>query len=613
MTNKKKKKTIIHKFKNVMDKIITLIKKKTKKKQKQLIKKKHKQSIKKTQKQLIKKKHKQSIKKTQKQSIKKKHKQSIKKTQKQPIKKKQKQSIKKKQKQSIKKTQKQSIKKKQKQSIKKTQKQPIKKKQKQSIKKTQKQPIKKTQSIKKKHTEKKHKQKQNKQPSIHKVFVKTKTKQSTRRISRPILKNSMSKRSLLKYDTLKDSMLKNSMLKKSALKDYISNNSKNYSFNEKEAEKSTNPFSNYAPKSSIRNKSYIPSINNKLQIRSLRTLPRLSINLCDSLLELNVSTTNNDVCLPYTSNRVKEILLHNLKASKHLDVTKFIPPVQFLSNCWFNTMFVTFFFSDKGRVFFRFFRELMITGRKVDSTLIPEEFAKIFFILNLFIEASYNQSSKSNILFNKINSLTDKLNTNYFVYHIYKIINNPAKSISPTLLITNSNKIYNIPDVEDPGNPLTYYETILKYLKYNTLKLFKHSITRTININDVIQKKYVTSSINVIPDIVIIEDFQSGTLFDNTIKLTDAQNNTYNYVLDAIIITNKDHFDPKANSHFVSVLTVNKEEYKFDGSSLSKLSRFEWKKMINQDKDWTFKEDPEYEPERYNFTKGYKIMFYYRS
>ena len=582
MNNKKKKKTIIHKFKNVMDKIITLIKKKT---QKQPIKNKQK--------------HKQSIKKTQKQPIKKKQKQSIKKTQKQPIKKKQKQ--------------------------------PIKKKQKQSIKKKQKKPIKKTQSIKKKHTEKKHKQKQkqNKQPSIHKVFVKTKTRQSARRISRPTLKNSMSKHTLLKYDTLKDSMLKNSMLKKSALKDYISNNSKNYSFNEKETlaqaqaqaqaqadpevEKSTKPISNYAPKSSIRNKSYIPSINNKLQIRSLRTLPRLSINLCDSLLELNVSTTNNDVCLPYTSNRVKDILLHNLKASKHLDVSKFIPPVQFLSNCWFNTMFVTFFFSDKGRIFFRFFRELMITGRKVDSTLIPEEFAKIFFILNLFIEASYNQSSKSNILFNKINSLTDKLNTNYFVYHIYKIINNPAKSISPTLLITNSNKIYNIPDVEDPGNPLTYYETILKYLKYNTLKLFKHSITRTININDVIQNKFVTSSINVIPDIVIIEDFQSGTLFDNTIKLTDAQNNTYNYVLDAIIITNKDHFDPKANSHFVSVLTVNKEEYKFDGSSLSKLSRFEWKKMINQNKDWTFKEDPEYEPERYNFTKGYKIMFYYRS
>jgi hypothetical protein len=548
MNTKKKQKTIIHKFKNVMDKIITLIKKKTKQKQ-------HKQ------------KQNQSTIRKQKKPIKQKQKQVIM-HKKQPTKKKQKQVIKHK---------KQPTKKKQKQVIK-HKKQPTKKKQKQSTKR-----------------------KQKKQPTNHKSSV-----NSRQRVRRKAA-------TMLKYDTLKDSMLKNSMLKKSALKDYISNNSKNYSFNEKEAEKSTNPISNYAPKSSIRNKSYIPSINNKLQIRSLRTLPQLSINLCDSLLELNISTTNNDVCLPYNSNKVKDILLHNLKASKHLDVTKFIPPVQFLSNCWFNTMFVTFFFSDKGRVFFRFFRELMITGRKVDSTLIPEEFAKIFFILNLFIEASYNQSSKSNILFNKINSLTDKLNTNYFVYHIYKIINNPSKSISPTLLINNSNKIYNIPDIEDPGNPLTYYETILKYLKYNTLKIFKHSITRTININNVIQNKFVTSSINVIPDIVIIEDFQSGTLFDNIIKLTDEQNNTYNYVLDAIIITNKDHFDPKANSHFVSVLTVNKEEYKFDGSSLSKLSRFEWKKMINQDKDWTFKEDPEYEPERYNFTKGYKIMFYYRS
>jgi len=608
MTNKKKKKTIIHKFKNVMDKIITLIKKKTKKKQ-----------IQEKQIQIIKKKHKQPTK----------NKKQPTKNKKQPTKKKQNKVIKhlkqptKKNKQVIKKKHKQPTKK-NKQVIKKKHKQPT-KKNKQVIKKKHKQPTKKKQTEKKqkKQTEKKQK----KQPTIPKSFVKT--KQPVRRKSATTLK-----RSMLKYDTLKDSMLKNSMLKKSALKDYISNNSKNsknYSFNEKEtlalafaeaeAEKSTKPISNYAPKpisnyapkSSKRFKSYIPSINNKLQIRSLRTLPQLSINLCDSLLELNISTTNNDVCLPYNSNKVKDILLHNLKASKHLDVTKFIPPVQFLSNCWFNTMFVTFFFSDKGRLFFRFFRELMITGRKVDSTLIPEEFAKIFFILNLFIEASYNQSSKSNILFNKINSLTDKLNTNYFVYHIYKIINNPAKSISPTLLITNSNKIYNIPDVEDAGNPLTYYETILKYLKYNTLKLFKHSITRTININDVMQKKYSTSSINVIPDIVIIEDFQSGTLFDNTIKLIDAQNNTYNYVLDAIIITNKDHFDPKANSHFVSVLSVNGLEYKFDGSSLSKLSRFDWKKMINQDKDWTFKEDPEYEPERYNFTKGYKIMFYYRS
>jgi len=373
-----------------------------------------------------------------------------------------------------------------------------------------------------------------------------------------------------------------------------------------------------SPKVVSKRRSYSPSINNKLLVRSLKTLPQMSIKLCDTLLHINI----NNTCLSYNDKRVQSALLHNLKASKHLDVSRLIPPVQFLSNCWFNTMFVTFFFSDKGRKFFRFFRELMITGKKIDSTLIPEKFAKIFFILNLFIEASYNQTSKSNILFDKINSLTDKLNTNYFVYHIYAIINKPTNSINPDLLISNSKQIYDIPNIEDPGNPLTYYETILKYLKYNTLKLFKHSITKIVAIDDVLQSKFLASNTNVIPimpntnvipDIIILEDFKSGSTFNNTITLKSAQSISYKYVLDSLIITNKDHFDPEANSHFVSVLTVNGLEYKFDGSSLSKLSRFDWKKMINVDKDWEFEEDPKYEPELYNFTKGYKIMFYYRS
>ena len=230
-----------------------------------------------------------------------------------------------------------------------------------------------------------------------------------------------------------------------------------------------------------------------------------------------------------------------------------------------------------------------------------------------------NQTSKSNILFDKINSLTDKLNTNYFVYHIYAIINKPTNSINPNLLISNNNQIYDIPNIEDPGNPLTYYETILSYLKYNTLKLFKHALTKTVAIDEVLQSKFlvtytnVIQDTNVIPDIIILEDFKSGTQFNNSITLRSAQSNTYNYILDALIITNKDHFESEANSHFVSILTVNGLEYKFDGSSLSKLSRFDWKKMINVDKDWEFEEDPKYEPEYYNFTKGYKIMFYYRS
>ena len=371
------------------------------------------------------------------------------------------------------------------------------------------------------------------------------------------------------------------------------------------------PKSPKSPKS-IRQRSFSPLLNKELKIRSLRTLKPNSLKLCDGLLTLRINKDDATSCKSYNNSSVQELLLHNLKSSKHLDVTRFIPPIQILSNCWFNTMFVTFFFSDKGRKFFRFFRELMITGKKLNSSPIPSNMAKLFFILNLFIEASYNQNSKSNALFKSINALTNRLNTNYFIYHIYEIINNKPNSINPELLINNNSKMYDIPNIKDAGNPLNYYESILKYLNYDTLKLMKQSFTSKSNIEHVIQVKF-KNLLNIIPDIIIIEDFQSNSHYETSYKLMTTKNEAITYVLDSIIITNKDHFDPDANSHFVSVLTVNSQEYKFDGSSVSKLERFKWKKLINSDKNWRFKENPKYEPEQYNFTKGYKIMFYYRS
>jgi hypothetical protein len=276
-------------------------------------------------------------------------------------------------------------------------------------------------------------------------------------------------------------------------------------------------------------------------------------------------------------------------------------------------MYVTFFFSDKGRKFFRFFRELMIIGRKVDNSPIPNTIAKLFFILNLFIEASYNQTSKSHTFYNKINSLSNKMNTNYFIYHIYKIIKKDPSSINPNILINNNNKMYDIPNINDSGNPLTYYEELLRYLNYNTIKLMKLKFVSKNAVNILTQEKFNNLYVNDIPDILIFEDFQTGTFFETNYNFVDNNKQHYNYVLDSIILTNKEHFNPKANSHFVSVLTINKKSYKYDGSSTSKLEPFNWVKLINANKDWSFEENPKYEPELYNFTKGYKILFYYRT
>jgi hypothetical protein len=363
--------------------------------------------------------------------------------------------------------------------------------------------------------------------------------------------------------------------------------------------------------SNLSTRSFSPYLNKKLKVHSLKSLKPQTLKICDDLLHLQIIKNNRTICKSYNSSSVQELLLYNLKASKHLDVSRFIPPIQLSANCWFNTMFVTFFFSDKGRKFFRFFRELMITGKKLDNSLIPTTIAKLFFILNLFIEASYNQNTKSKALFKVLNNLTNKLNTNFFIYHIYQIINNKPNSINPNILFKNNNKLYNI---NEAGNPIAYYESILKYLNYNTLQIMKLAFQfKSTDVSQIIKQKFYNDSSSTIFDIIIIEDFESNSIFETSYKLVDSKNITYNYVLDSIILTNKDHFNPEANSHFVSVLTCNNKEYKYDGSSISKFEQFKWKKLINSNKNWSFKENQKYEPELYNFTKGYKIMFYYRT
>jgi len=363
-------------------------------------------------------------------------------------------------------------------------------------------------------------------------------------------------------------------------------------------------------------KSFSPYINRKLDINSLKTLKHEKINLCNSLIKINLGSVEKPRCLSYNNIEVIKFLLKNLKSTKHLDPSKFIAPKQLYSNCWFNTMFVSFFFSDKGRKFFRFFRNLMITGRKYDGSRLKDQHLRVLlFVFNLYIEASYNQNSNKtlknrnknktlknrNNLHDQVKNLTANLETNFLIKKIY----NRIKEINPK---------YNLPNINEAGNPLEYYKVIMIYLNYNVLniknvdvlknskKIYKN--TDTIFKNTLLKNKKKC-------DIFIFEDHESKMDYMEEYEV-ELNNKIYKYVLDSIILTNKDHYNPKANSHFVSVLTINKEGYKFDGSSYSKLSKFNWKKILNKNIDFTFKENPNYYPEKYNFKYGYKILFYYR-
>lgn len=337
-------------------------------------------------------------------------------------------------------------------------------------------------------------------------------------------------------------------------------------------------------------KSFSPEINRKIDVTMLKTLKHKDFKLCDNLFKI-YNNNNNEKCFNYKSKKLHKILLNNLTATKHLNVNKFIPPKQIYSNCWFNTMFVNFFYSDKGRKFFRFFRNLMITGRKYDNSPIENiKLKKLLFILNLYIEASYNQSNT----YLNLKKLTHNLNTNYIIKEIYNIINYKDK-----------NK--NIPNINDDGNPLDYYLSIMNYLNYNILKILRISMHYKNNFKNI--EKYINKYDKNVYDIIIIEDYESNSEYKEYFTI----NNINKYKLDSIILTNKDHFNPKKNSHFVSLITINNIDYKFDGSSLSKLTKFKWRNYINRNIDWEFKENPIYYKNKYNLTKGYKLLFYYRT
>ena len=321
-------------------------------------------------------------------------------------------------------------------------------------------------------------------------------------------------------------------------------------------------------------RSFSPKINRELV--SLKTRAATDVFKCgNDLLQTNIGSQ----CLDYTSKRVQTKLLNNLRSSKHLDCSLFIAPKQYNSNCWFNTFFVTFFFSDKGRKFFRFFRQLMITGKKVDGTTIPDRLARIFFVFNKVIEASYNQDGNSNY------KLISNYNTNYFIEAIYNIL------LERNIVTYKKNQ---------SGNPLEYYLAIIQYLNYNAVNI------ATVDIYDESDFKSINRHVQgQAPEIIIAEiiDADSKKIRNRPLEFTISVGDVkHRYRLDAAIIRDT------SQQHFCSVLTCNGDEYSFDGASFSRLSQYNWTAGLNKPVKWGFQGHTL----KWSFMNGYQMLFYYR-
>ena len=338
-------------------------------------------------------------------------------------------------------------------------------------------------------------------------------------------------------------------------------------------------------------RSYSPGVN-KLLVSKRQEMTAHDIFGCgleeilidgDHLFERRhsmVKVAEGPVCKPWNSKEAIQVMLDNLRAAGPVDVQSVVTPRQIDSNCWFNTFFVTFFISDKGRKFFRFFRELMIRGEDVRKKKLTPGMAHAFFFLNACIEAAYN---------NKNVALA--MNTNHIILKIFDSIRKKD--------IDEMNE-KGLGDVDEAGNPLDYYIAMMEYIDNKTIRHVRLRAPEEVD-------SLFRSQSTLTPHLFVVEIIETPMS-----KIpTQFKAGRHTYVLDASVVMDTQR------KHFCSTLVCAGKEMGFDGASFSRLEPFKWKALLNQDKDWTFEgsifDEDATDKIWWNFQKSYKLLFYYRT
>ena len=339
--------------------------------------------------------------------------------------------------------------------------------------------------------------------------------------------------------------------------------------------------------------SYTPTINRDLT--TLASIPREDIYGCNleaayhlqEPLKIEIpGKYGEDMCEEYYLPDAEKVLLKNLKANKHVDPTKIVPPVQSHGNCWFNAFFVTFFVSDKGRKFFHFFRQLMIKGTQKDKTAMPENLRNAFALLNFGVDNCLRGTD-----------FAYELDTNSIIVELFNQIPKDYKNKSLGGDI-------NIPNIDDAGNPMTYYTSIIKYLDNKSVQpLFVRGA-------DSLWKEQILSVVTKmthLPQFIVIEFFEREAQICDKKAMSFKINNA-KYFLDSAVIRDTE------KEHFCALITCEGKQMGYDGMSFHRLVPFAWKNNINKNVTWKFEgsEHADKTPMQWNFRKSYQMLFYYR-
>ena len=334
------------------------------------------------------------------------------------------------------------------------------------------------------------------------------------------------------------------------------------------------------------------------------------------MIKVGVDSRGDPICAAWNTKRARQVLLDNLRTEKDIDCNNVVAPMQSLSNCWFNTMFMTFFVSDKGRKFFRYFRQLMIEGKLANGDKIkPPRLAEAFFLFNSAVEASLNPSGEL-----EDTKLAQLMNTNNLIGAIYAGMPRESRKAYPA-----------IRGIDESNNPLAYYSDIVHYLYGGThrMKLMGGGDILILRVRmNQLREMISEGSTALLPDVIVLvvhddnvdakpgeqRPGESGKLSDKptsfVIKPTKQSQKNSKYVLDSAVIRDTEAV------HFCSTLTCGGKGMGFDGESFSRVAELDWKPLINRDNEWTFDGsvwEGTNKQIKWNFRNGYQLLFYYRN
>ena len=107
---------------------------------------------------------------------------------------------------------------------------------------------------------------------------------------------------------------------------------------------------------------------------------------------------------------------------------------------------------------------------------------------------------------------------------------------------------------------------------------------------------------------ILLEFFDNESNYITNKSTNFILPNKTKYLLDSCVIRNTKGY------HFCSLLTCEKKEYAYDGMSFHRLVSLQWKHKMNSNVDWEFEGTKDYDgtPLKWNFTKCYQLLMYYR-